>query len=83
MVNALNCERLSGWVWIAVWVWVALTGAAAQAMPTVVADSLSGVPLVGATVYDFNGKAVGRSDGDGRLPDIPALFFKRTFTKSP
>lgn len=70
--NTVNLTRLFRCGQIAAWMWVALTGAvAAQAMPTVVADSLSGVPLVGATVYDFNGKAVGRSDGDGRLPDIP------------
>ncbi|MBD5225465.1 MAG: carboxypeptidase-like regulatory domain-containing protein [Bacteroidales bacterium] len=36
----------------------------------VVADSTTGVPLPGASVYDRHGKPIGVSDGNGKLPRI-------------
>lgn len=45
---------------------------AGQGRSAVVADSVSGMPLQSASVFDSRGKVLGMSDAKGRLPYIPA-----------
>lgn len=49
---------------------VVALGMAARARNAVVADSTTCMPLVGATVFDRRGVAVGVTDGSGRLPYV-------------
>ncbi|MCM1032856.1 MAG: carboxypeptidase-like regulatory domain-containing protein [Odoribacter sp.] len=57
---------------------VAVFKAAAQCHGVVVADSLTGSPLPGASVFDSKGNAIGVGNSAGRTPVIPGTAYPIT-----
>ena len=60
--------------------WISLVGSevSGNTLRIVVVDSVSGIPLNRASVFDKKGNTVGFSDSKGRLPVIPSKSFPIT-----